>query len=425
MRLSKFFSFIAVALLVAVLFAGLATTPATAQTDTTTWQSLGGYLTSSPAATSPTSGATDVFVRGGDDALWWRHWNGQDWSAWTSLGGVLTADPAAVSGYASGRIDVFVRGGDGGLWSRYTTDGGTSWSGWHSIGGQLLDGTGPTAYAWANDRIGWLVTGMNHALYHMWNDAAGTHGWEKLDGYLTSSPGATSPSSGVIDVFVRGGSGALWQREYNNGWQSWTSLGGVLAPGTGPAACSWGSGRLDVFVEGMSGALYHQSYASATWSDWESLGGYLTSSPAAATAPGSSRIDVFVRGGDNGLWWKPYLVGYPIVGSFSGTSVSLPGANTDTGTGLFTYVGWSNVKGSQIIVPSAPYKMTITTAKGSINLHVPSVGLAIGSTYYIDGGTGEFARVSGGSGHFSLDRVWQGIGGGTFTGNLDGTIVLA
>ena len=174
------------------------------------------------------------------------------------------------------------------------------------IGGQLLAGTGPTAYTWGNDRIGWLVTGTNNALYHMWDDATGRHGWEKLGGYLTSSPAAAAPTSGVIDVFVRGGSGALWQMEYNNGWQSWGSHGGVIYPGTGPAACSWGSGRLDVFVEGMSGALYHQSYASATWSSWENLGGYLTSSPAAATAPGSSRIDIFVRGGDSGLWWKTY-----------------------------------------------------------------------------------------------------------------------
>jgi hypothetical protein len=34
--------------------------------------------------------------------------------------------------------------------------------------------------------------------------------WENLGGYLTSSPAATSPASGVIDVFVRGGDGALW-----------------------------------------------------------------------------------------------------------------------------------------------------------------------------------------------------------------------
>ena len=40
-------------------------------------------------------------------------------------------------------------------------------------------------YAWGNDRIGWLVTGTNNVLYHMWDDSTGRHGWENLGGYLT------------------------------------------------------------------------------------------------------------------------------------------------------------------------------------------------------------------------------------------------
>ena len=238
------------------------------------WTNLGGQLLAGTDPAAYSSGGTPGwFVTGTNHQLYWSTGSG-----WTNLGGYLTSSPAAVS-QSTGKITVFVRGSSGSLWSRSTTDGGASWSSWSEIGGQLLDGTGPTAYAWGNDRIGWLVTGTNNALYHMWDDATGRHGWEKLGGYLTSSPGTTSPTSGVIDVFVRGESGGLWQMEYNNGWGAWTSHGGVIYPGTGPAASSWGSGRLDVFVEGMSGALYHQSYASATWSSWESLGGYLTSSP--------------------------------------------------------------------------------------------------------------------------------------------------
>ncbi len=179
------------------------------------WQSLGGQLTSSPAATAQANGKVDVFVRGSSGELWQREYT-NGWSAWTSVGGYLTSDPAAVS-RSAGKITVFVRGGSGSLWSTSTTDGGATWSGWNEIGGQLLDGTGPTAYAWGNDRIGWLVTGTNNVLYHMWDDSTGRHGWEKLDGYLTSSPGATSASSGSISVFVRGSTGALWQREYNSG----------------------------------------------------------------------------------------------------------------------------------------------------------------------------------------------------------------
>jgi len=265
----------------------------------TTWQSLGGYLTSAPAATSPTSGAVDVFVRGTDNALWWRHWSGQDWSTWTSLGGYLTSSPAAVS-WGPGRIDVFVRGGDGALWHQGYHG---TWDSWESRGGVLAPGTGPAACSWGAGRLDVFVEGMDGAL---WSKAYqnGWSDWNPLGGVLTASPAATSPASGVIDVFVRGTTGALWQKEYSNGWHDWSPLGGQLAPGTSPAACSWGLDRLDVSVVGTDGALWHQSYAGV-WSAWQSLGGYLTASPA-ATSPTSGAVSVFVRGSTGELWWMTY-----------------------------------------------------------------------------------------------------------------------
>jgi hypothetical protein len=52
------------------------------------WISLGGSPTSSPAATSPTSGAIDVFVRGTDNGLWENSFSNGSWSGWTSVGGM-------------------------------------------------------------------------------------------------------------------------------------------------------------------------------------------------------------------------------------------------------------------------------------------------------------------------------------------------
>ena len=266
-------------------------------------------VASSPAVCAQNANSLDFFAKGTDNALWWKHWDGHYWSSWTSLGGYVTADPAAVS-RSPGKITVFVRGGSGSLWSKSTTDGGTTWNPWNEIGGQLLDGTGPTAYAWGDGRIGWFVTGTSHALWHMWDDSSGRHGWQSLGGYLTASPGATSPSNGVIDVFARGSSGGLWQMEYaNNAWGGWTPLSGQLASNTGPAATSWGSGRLDIVVTGTSGALWHRSYASGAWSDWQSLGGYTTSSPA-ATSRAASTIDIFVRGGSGAFWQLTYNNGW-------------------------------------------------------------------------------------------------------------------
>jgi len=132
----------------------------------------------------------------------------------------------------------------------------------------------------------------------------GNNIWDSIGGVSTSSPAAVSWASSNfrLDVFVRGTDGALWWKNYDNGWSGWQSLGGRLASGTGPAVSSWSEGRLDVFVQGTDGALWHTHWDGTTWSAWESLGGGLTSSPAATKD--SNMIDVFVRGTDGAVWQK-------------------------------------------------------------------------------------------------------------------------
>jgi len=297
-----------------------------------------------PAVVSLDSNNIYLFVRGTDNALWWKNWTDvAGWSAWQSLGGVLTSDPAAANQYGTGTnqmVDVFVRGADGALWSINTTDAGSNWNAWQYIGGRLLAGTGPAAYGWyygpTDQWLGWLVTGTDHQLWYQYsNDTGIIQPWQALGGYLTSSPAVDPQGSGV---FVRGGDGALWLTEHNaqggsvgRDWSPWVSLGGRIAPGTAPAVAIgyYSQARLDVFVQGMDGALWHRSNnvgssivdsnvganrGFGTWSAWESLGGYLTSSPG-ATWEGPNYypyLDVFVRGGDNALWWKWYFSGYYI-----------------------------------------------------------------------------------------------------------------
>ena len=48
-------------------------------------------------------------MRGTDNALYHKYWNGSQWIDWENLGGVLTLAPAAVS-WGPNRIDVFARG---------------------------------------------------------------------------------------------------------------------------------------------------------------------------------------------------------------------------------------------------------------------------------------------------------------------------
>jgi len=271
--------------------------------------SVGAPVASAPAVCMQNNNSLYIFAEGSNSSLYYKQWNSTTgWSTSTSLGGVLTSAPAAVS-QGAGTIDVFVRGSDSAIWEKTTTNGGNSWSGWTSLGGQIAFGTGPAASSWGSGRLAVFVEGTNGALYQKTWTGSWTN-WASLGGSLTSSPAATSPTSGTIDVFVCGTDGAIWKRTTTNGasWSNWASLGGQIASGTGPAASSWGSGRLDVFVEGTNGAMYQKTWNGASWSGWSSLGGVCTSSPA-AISPASGTIDVFVRGSDNGLWEKSYYSG--------------------------------------------------------------------------------------------------------------------
>jgi 5-hydroxyisourate hydrolase-like protein (transthyretin family) len=262
-----------------------------------------------PASSPAVANNLDLFVKGSDSALWWKHWNGATWSTPTSLSGVLTSAPAATSP-TSGAIDVFARGSNGSLYEKSTTNGGSSWTGWTSLGGQIASGTGPAASS-SSGRLDVFVQGTDGALWHKSNTGTDWSSWQSLSGVLTSSPGATSPSSSVIDVFVRGSNGSIYQKSTTNGggsWSGWTSLGGQAYSATGPAASSSGTSRIDLFVEGTNGSLYQKTWTGTSWSSWQSLGGSLASSPA-ATSPSSGVIDVFVLGSDNGLWQKLYSNG--------------------------------------------------------------------------------------------------------------------
>src|SRR5207237_499961 len=101
------------------------------------FQPLGGTITSAPAAASWASGRLDAFAQGTDGALWHRWWAGGAWRGWEALGGLLTADAGAVS-WGPDRVDVFVRGTDGQLWHRWWD--GAGWRGWEPGGGVLASG---------------------------------------------------------------------------------------------------------------------------------------------------------------------------------------------------------------------------------------------------------------------------------------------
>jgi hypothetical protein len=262
-----------------------------------TWTSLGGTLASGPDAASSGASATDVFVRGTDNALWHRSWNGATWGAWQSLGGTLIADPSAVSEGANS-LDVFVIGTDHGIWHRSWN--GSIWSAWDSVGGNAT--SAPDAASWGVGRLDVVVRGTDKGLWHRSWDGTAWGAWDQVGGTATSDPGLVASGVGRVDVFVRGTDNGIWHRSGNGAgtWNAWESLAGIIT--SGPDAASCAANHLDVFATGSDGGLWQRGYNGTAWGAWQPLGARPTADSGVVCPPGTTTVDVFARGTDNGLW---------------------------------------------------------------------------------------------------------------------------
>jgi hypothetical protein len=107
---------------------GLSTLPDGPDVNLLQWESLGGILTSDPAATLNEPGGLVVFARGTDNAIWhtWQDQINGNWHPWESLGGDCTSGPGAAL-YRDGRLNVFTRGTDNAIWTRWQTTPNGDW----------------------------------------------------------------------------------------------------------------------------------------------------------------------------------------------------------------------------------------------------------------------------------------------------------
>ena len=55
-------------------------------------------------------------------------------------------------------------------------------------------------------------------------------------------------------------------------------------PHIGPAASSWGANILEVFVRGTDGGMWQKTWDGSAWSQWQPLSGVLTSDPSAVSS---------------------------------------------------------------------------------------------------------------------------------------------
>jgi hypothetical protein len=108
------------------------------------WHPLGGVIAKTPAAVPPVAGLCpprpDVFALGSDNAVY-EYRNG----GWQRIGGWSYDAPSAVR-LSSGETDLFVQGRDQALWMNTRRPGATSWSGWRKVGGIIT--TAPAAQVW-------------------------------------------------------------------------------------------------------------------------------------------------------------------------------------------------------------------------------------------------------------------------------------
>jgi hypothetical protein len=164
--------------------------------------SLGGGCTSAPSMAIADANYLDVACIGSDSAVWMRSWaRSIGWVGWGRIGGIATSAPDLASpgpGYVG---QVFVRGGDSAVWHLYWT--GTTWAA-ESLGG--VCSSGPSAAFSGPTRLDVFCRGGDMAVWHRWWDASvGWSGWESLGGIVISDPEAVSPGPGQTgQVFARG-----------------------------------------------------------------------------------------------------------------------------------------------------------------------------------------------------------------------------
>jgi hypothetical protein len=192
-----------------------------------------------------------------------------------SLGDVTSDSPAVVS-RGQDKLDVFVRGLNNTLLTRSFDGAGGGWSGWEEVPGGLQLTSAPAAVRWQGQiDVFARGPGPDHALWHTWKENGTWSGrWERLGGVLTSAPTVASWRPGRLDVFVRGSDLRLHQRYCDiklsgnsvcdgSDWSPWQQPavgGGDL--GSAAAAVSWGKGRIDVFTRGTDSQAYHVTFTA-------------------------------------------------------------------------------------------------------------------------------------------------------------------
>jgi len=263
------------------------------------WQSLGGYVRSTPTVARNLDGRLELLVVGFDNQVYhqWQDANG-NWSGWASMGGSIAGIPV-VSRNLDGRLEVFGRGTDGAIWHVWQVAPNSGWSGWASFGGGLV--SNPAVAMNTDGRLDVFAVGTDGAVWHVQQVApsSGWGGWQSLGGGLKGTPAVSRNLDGRLELVAVGSDNQLWhkwQLSPNGSWSGWAGYG-VYVLGS-PAIGRNADGRLEVIAVDSGTSLGHlwQTSPNGGWSGWASYGGTTSSRMPDVTPNQDGRMEVFTAG---------------------------------------------------------------------------------------------------------------------------------
>ena len=279
------------------------------------------------SAVAAATGQTTVFVRGTDNAIWYRTGRYSNYGSWKAIpypAAGLTSGPAATISELSGPqlVTVVARNGYGAAmftqsWLDGTTGEPTTWGAWSSMGGNFTSAL--SAASLGDNR--WAVAGRGTD-GAVWLSIAGgqtgrpTERWQSLGGAAYSAPTVEAEWTGSAwrwRTFVVGTDWRVWQRSSNV-----DGLGAIGPWIGGWVYSSHGLGSINTFgnpsrtdrLISTGGADHSVVVADPDSTRYAALGGWITST-AALVRQDDGSVLVLARGGDNALWYQYYYPGSP------------------------------------------------------------------------------------------------------------------
>jgi astacin (peptidase family M12A) len=266
---------------------------------------------SSPAVSSQTPGALDVFVRGSDNIIYQRWCTGNC--------GAATHNTFRLTNWFPSNS-----------WFPVPTNGVTDHMG------------SPASVSWGYGRVDLVSRRLSDSqVWHQWWQG-GWGFWEPLGsppGGTAGSPTIASRGANRLDIFARSTNGSIYWKRWNNGWSGWEL---VAAPPSGvvfasdPAAIATTSERVEVYSVATNGKVYYKTFVGWGWLGWETVGNSTTDPgyrPAVAYR-GNQQVDMYLKGWDGRLWHHhrtsqngPWAQNFPLGGEISGApgAVAWPG----------------------------------------------------------------------------------------------------